>query len=133
MSNSMTIECQVHFSTEKKGAKKQIVSGPAPESPTGRLQRVTKLLALAIRFERLLKEGAVTDYAEVARLGHVTRARITQIMNLLLLAPDLQEEILFLPRVTGGRDPVCLRELQAIALEPDWKRQRAAWQDLSVS
>ncbi len=45
----------------------------------------------------LIREGVVTDYAELARLGHVTRARVTQIMNLLHLAPDIQETLLFLP------------------------------------
>ena len=35
----------------------------------------------------------------------VTRARMTQIMNLLNLAPDIQEELLLLPPVTEGRDP----------------------------
>ncbi len=61
-------------------------------------------MALAIRFERLIQAGEVADYAELARLGHVTRARITQIMNLRLLAPDIQERLLFLPRIEGGRE-----------------------------
>jgi hypothetical protein len=47
----------------------------------------------------------VTDYADLARLGHVTRARVTQIMNLLNLAPDIQEELVFLPKTIRGRDP----------------------------
>jgi hypothetical protein len=81
-------------------------------------------MALAIRFDRLIRAGEVADYAELARLGHVTRARVTQIMNLLMLAPDIQEQILFLPRVLGGRDPIHLRQLQPIALIPDWRKQR---------
>jgi hypothetical protein len=47
----------------------------------------------------------------LADLGHVTRARVCQIMNLLQLAPDIQEAILFLPRVEGGRDPIKERRL----------------------
>lgn len=47
------------------------------------------------------------DYADLARLGHVTRPRLTQIMELFLLAPDIQEEILFLPAVTSGDDLIC--------------------------
>jgi len=39
-------------------------------------------------------QGEMRDYADVARLGYVTRARLTQIMNLLLLAPDIQEALL---------------------------------------
>lgn len=73
----------------------------------------------------------MADYAELAQLAHVTRARITQIMNLLMLAPDIQEAILFLPRVERGRDPIHLRQLQPIALVPDWRKQRKLWQNLS--
>lgn len=54
-------------------------------------------MALAIRLEGSISEGIVADQAELARRGHVTRARLTQIMNLLGLAPEIQEEILFLP------------------------------------
>ena len=59
------------------------------ESATGRVPRVARLLALAIRFEELVTGGVVKNYAELARLGYVSRARVTQIMNLLQLAPDL--------------------------------------------
>jgi hypothetical protein len=60
----------------------------------------------------------------LARLGNVTRARITQIMNLLSLAPDIQEALLFLPSVEQGRAPVILADLQPIAALADWTRQR---------
>ena len=101
---------------------------PAP--PPGRVPRITKLMALAIRFEHLLATGAVRDQTELAELGHITRARVTQIMNLLHLAPAIQEEILFLPRVTKGRDPLAERNLRAITAAPDWQRQRAMWEKL---
>jgi hypothetical protein len=65
-------------------------------------------MALAIRFERLLRDSQVASYAELGRLGHVTRARVSQIMNLLYLAPDIQEAVLFLPRTERGRAPVIL-------------------------
>ena len=84
-------------------------------------------MALAIRFEQLIRTGEVADYAELARLGHVTRARITQIMNLLLLAPDIQEQLLFLPRIEGGKERIHLRQLQPIAAVPDWRKQRHLW------
>ncbi len=74
--------------------------------PNGRVPRVARLLALALRFEELVRAGVVADYAEVARLGRVSRARLTQIMNLLDLAPDIQEAILFLPASSlGTRHP----------------------------
>ena len=65
--------------------------------------------------------GQVKDYAELARLGHVSRARITQIMNLLLLAPDIQEEILFLPKTVAGHDPIKLKRVLPCAHITDWR------------
>ena len=62
-------------------------------------------MALAIRFDQLIRDGVLADQAEIAKLGRVSRARLTQIMNLLNLAPSIQEEILFLPgehAVTGN-------------------------------
>jgi hypothetical protein len=87
-------------------------------------------MALAIRFERLLRDGVVASYTELAALGHVTRPRVSQIMNLLQLAPDIQEEILFLPRTVRGRDPLQLRQLQPIAAVLDWRKQRQLWREL---
>lgn len=98
--------------------------------PPGRVPRVSKLLALAIRFDGLLRSGQVRDFAEIARLGHVTRARVSQIMNLLHLAPDIQEEILFLPRVEAGDDPVTERHLRPITRLYDWGDQRRKWREL---
>jgi hypothetical protein len=88
-------------------------------------------MALAIRFDGLIRDGVVTDQAELARLGHVTRARLTQIMNLLHLAPDIQETLLFLPRVERGTDPVQERQLRPIAAVPDWQKQRRMWKQLT--
>ena len=101
---------------------------PAP--PPGRVPRITKLMALAIRFEHLLATGAVRDQTELAELGHITRARVTQIMNLLHLAPAIQEEILCLPRVTKGRDPIAERNLRSVIHEVDWDRQKGLWRRL---
>ena len=123
---SLTIEADIHFVRRGRGSRRVMEFGPAPirDQPSGRIPRIARLMALAIRFDRLIRAGEVADYAELARLGHVTRARVTQIMNLLMLAPDIQEQILFLPRVLGGRDPIHLRQLQPIALIPDWRKQR---------
>ena len=71
-----------------------------------------------------IRDHVVGDQAELARPGHVTRARLTQIMNLLSLATDVQEALLFLPRVGRDEDPVTERELRPIAAEPDWRKQR---------
>ena len=101
----------------------------AATTNTGKLPRVTRLMALAIKFDGLIRGGAVRDYADLARLGRVTRARLTQIMNLLLLAPDIQEQILFMPRTMSGRDPVSERSLRRITAIVRWDRQRNAWRE----
>jgi len=84
-------------------------------------------MALAIRFEGLLRDGVVSDQSELARLAKVTQPRMTQIMNLLHLAADIQEEILFLPAVTSGRDPIHERMLRPVAAEISWDKQREMW------
>lgn len=69
----------------------------------------------------------VTNYAELARLGNVTRARVTQIMNLLMLAPAIQEKLLFLPRLEQGRGEVCLSDLQRVVATIEWREQWALY------
>lgn len=135
MIKPLTVEADIHFERRGRGSRRVLESGtdPAADRPVGRLARVTRLMALAIRFDKLIQAGEVADYSELARVGHVTRARVTQIMNLLMLAPDIQEEILFLSRVTRGRDPIHLRQLQPIALVPDWRKQRRLWVALRSS
>ena len=94
MTRPITVECNIHFRRLGRGSRKQICAGEAPpKPPAGRVPRLSRLMALAIRMDRLVRSGDVAGYAELARLGHVTRARITQVMNLSLLAPDIQEEI----------------------------------------
>src|SRR3954454_6827143 len=130
---TLTFKTQVHFHRAEKGAM-EMRRGDAPAlppAPTGRVPKIARLMALAIRFDRLLARGEVKDYAELARLGHVTRARVTQIMNLLQLAPDIQEQILFLPEVEGGRDPVKEWQVRPIAAEADWGRQRGMWRGMN--
>jgi hypothetical protein len=90
-------------------------------------------MALALRFETQVRTGVLPSYAEVAALGHVTRARVSQIMNLVNLAPDIQEALLHLPRTERGRDPIILRDLQRIASVIDWRRQRRLWQELATA
>jgi hypothetical protein len=84
-------------------------------------------MALAIRFDGLLREDKVRDYAELARLGHVTRARMTQIMKLLDLATDIQEQILFLPPIKGLNE----RNLRRIVCRIDWDEQRRMFQKIT--
>jgi DNA-binding protein HU-beta len=82
------------------------------------------MMALAIHLRELVDNGQVCDYTALAELGHVSRARITQIMDLTLLAPDIQEALLFLPKIEKGRDRLNERMLRGIAAESVWARQR---------
>lgn len=118
-----TVRRKINFHTERRRRQQQVKS----PRKKGRVPRVARLMALAIRLDELIQSGAVADQAELARVGHVTRARLTQIMNLLQLAPDIQEEILFLPVTVRGRDAVTERDLRPVAALADWKKQRRTW------
>lgn len=125
----ITTDHQIHFRAGGY-SKKRIASGKAKPKPAARVPRVAKLMALAIRLDQLIRDSVVADQAELARLGHVSRARLTQVLNLLCLAPTIQEEILFLPPTEQGRDPVIERDLRPIAATPSWEKQRRMWQRL---
>ena len=129
----ITTHSTIHFARALRG-RKELRCGEAPPAPPppvfGRVARIARLMALAIRMQRLIDSGEVRNYAELAQLGHVTRARMTQLMNLLNLAPDIQEDILFLPPVETGRDPIRELQLRPITLVPDWRKQRRMWKQL---
>ncbi|QOJ01904.1 MAG: hypothetical protein HRU70_10535 [Phycisphaeraceae bacterium] len=130
--DEVTIEFPVHF-TRGAAGRKEVNVGPEPVVPAverGCVPRVARLMALAIRFEDLVRRGEVDSHADLARLGQVTRARISQIMDLLCLAPDIQEEILFLPLIERERDAISEHELRVVSAVADWREQRRAWQRL---
>ena len=133
MTRPLTFESDVHFRRGGRGGRRQMAAGREPAPTTlapGRVPRVARLAALAVRFEEQGRRGAPSRYAELAELGHVSRARISQIMNLLNLAPDILEALLFLPWTERGRDPIHLRLLQPIASTFDWRKQRRLWEEL---
>jgi hypothetical protein len=88
--------------------------------------RVARLLAMAHDIERKIRAGVFKDYADVARQHGLTRARVTQVMNLLLLAPDIQTEILGMV-VRPGREPLTERQLRAVVNTVVWSEQRTVW------
>ncbi len=122
-----------HIQTGNRG-RKRIHDGKraeAVEIPLGRTPRIARLMALAIHFEEKIRSGGVSDFGEIARLGQVTRPRITQIMNLLLLAPDIQEELLALPMSVVGKDLVTEKKLRQIVALVAWDDQRRAWRRIA--
>ena len=92
--------------------------------------RVARLLALAHAVEARIRSGEHRDMADAARKLGLTRARLTQVSNLLLLAPEIQDAILTWPPITEGRDPVTERSLRTILAVPVWERQVPAWSQL---
>jgi hypothetical protein len=130
MMQGLTITKQIHFRCAKRGRKVIEEGAVARTADLGRVPRVSRLMALAIHMDDLVRRGEVANYADLARLAHVSRARITQIMNLLHLAPDIQEAILNLPDSRGGRDPIREKMVRPISSVPDWRKQRAMWRDL---
>jgi hypothetical protein len=109
-------------------------SRPAPPLAkvpvVGRTPRITLLLAFAHQLDAQIRSGVYDDLADAARKLGLTRARVTQILNLTLLAPAIQEEILAMQLVIVGRDPISERTLRPIAAETDWNEQRALWMRL---
>jgi hypothetical protein len=122
----ITIERKVHFGHGRR-SRKELRVGEAKATTTGRVPRVSRIMALAIKFDGLIRDGVVKDQAKLARLGHVSRARLTQIMDLLLLAPDIQEAVLFLPNVTRRHQTIIENQLRSIAAVPSWGKQRQMW------
>jgi len=107
---------------------------PPPRSPKekGKLQTATVRLARAHRLQRLIEQKKPATYRELAKMMRLTRPRITQLLDLLFLAPDIQERILYLPRTPNGRGPLTERDLQIIAAEPLWAAQRKLLADLEA-
>src|SRR5687768_15458907 len=130
--STLTQQYDFHVETGRKGLHRMRIGPGTEDLPTGRVPRVSKLMALAIRFDGLVQDGQIESYAALARLGHVTPARITQIMGLLNLAPDIIESLLHLPMVEEGRDPLKLQDLFPMAGMLDWKKQRVTWKRLTA-
>jgi hypothetical protein len=91
-----------------------------------RIPRITRLMALAIKLQDMVDGGEIRDYAELARLGYVSRARITQIMNLINLAPDIQQELLSPDGVTKVT-VLGERKLRKVTALVSWHDQRRLW------
>ena len=127
--NLPRVEFKVHFRSGHCG-RRQLGEGPTlttPDGPNGELPRLTRLLALAHRWNRLIEEGVVANRAEIAATMGLSRARVTQIMDLLYLAPDIQEEILLPPNGEKPELNVPDRAMRPITRIPDWDIQRRMW------
>ena len=122
--SAVEIQFRLHATGRSPGK-----TGPsdAPLSRSGHLPRVTHVIALAIHFQDMIQRGEARDYADLARLGCLTRERMSQIMELVWLAPDIQQEILQFPPTATARFPISEVALRKLAHLLSWADQRAAW------
>ena len=124
----ITVKRKVDLGREAHGRRRVATTTPKTvDVEPGRIPRISRLMALAIRLDELLRSGEIVGIGELARLSHVTQPRMSQILNLTLLAPDIQEELLFLPRVESGKPPIHEKMLRPISAEVDWGKQREMW------
>lgn len=130
MQESKTFEIEFHLEPGVRA-----IDRPASEEPNGcsvrrrfdRYPRIVQVVALAIHFQDMLDRGEVRNHADLARLGCISRERMSQIMMLAWLAPDIQQAVLSLPKTPGGRFPVSQTTLRSIARPPVWEEQRRRW------
>ena len=133
MSTPLRIEGTLPLRRHRRtsGPKGHDSGSPATQSlPLARIPRIARLMALARHIDELVRSGTVCSYAAAARLSHVSQARMSQIMNLLNLAPDLQEQLLFLHCPARGRAAPVLRQVLNVAAALDWDEQRRRWRQL---
>jgi hypothetical protein len=117
---------EIQFQLRPKPRPAHEAARPEPRSQ-GRLPQVTRVLALAIHVDEMIRSGDAKDYADVARQTCLCRERVSQIARLDYLAPDIQMELLYLPPVPTGRYPVSETALRTIANLLSWADQRREW------
>jgi hypothetical protein len=125
-----TVVRPIHFVRRGKSTKAVSAPDAAPKVLPSRVPRVARLMALAIHFDGMLRKGVVADQSELAEICNVTQPRMTQIMNLLHLAPDIQERLLFFPPAPVGRDQLTERHLRSLVATDRWDSQRVLWNKL---
>ena len=106
------------------------VAPPAPEVPAERPLQVARMLAVAHAMAALLDAGRVPNAAELAQRLGFSRARVSQLLDLTLLAPAIQAELLALTTETG-RDPISERELRSVLRHRCWVDQQQAFDQLA--
>jgi len=114
----------------------QIVSAlPAPcgtpvRSKEPSTPHVVVLLQKALEWQRQLDAGEVSAKAEIARREGISRARVTQIMAMLQLAPEIQQHVLSMPDALQA-SAITERALRPIARLDGLADQKAEFQQLS--
>lgn len=126
-----TLVFKVHLGRSTHG-QLEMHAGEAPSVPPPAKvpARIARLVALAHHLDGMVRSGVAPDYAALAAVGHVTTARVSQYMGLLLLAPDIQERLLDMVKPDMGREPIGEQNLRPVVAEPDWAKQRVLFEQL---
>jgi hypothetical protein len=131
MSQHGSIEIQFAFRPKRKTYPRPALPHNPKEGAVApfaeRPPRVSQVLALAIQLQEMLSQGEVRNCADLARFGGLTRERISQIMKLNWLAPDIQIEVLHLRPTPGARGLVSEVAVRGIAVRLSWAEQRELW------
>jgi len=98
-----------------------------PQKP--KTPRVVELLQMAMEWQRQLDAGEMETQAAIARREGLTRARVTQIMAMLRLAPEIRKHILAMPEMVG-RPGISERALRPITQIGDSGEQLARLRSL---
>ena len=125
MNPKAPLEIQFSLRTKLRDASEQ--TEQIPSRRLGRLPRITQVLALAIHLEDMIRRDEAKDYADLGRLSCLCRERISQIIRLTYLSPEIQVELLYLPPTTRGRFPISETAVRKIANLLAWEDQRRAW------
>jgi len=131
---SKTFEIEFNLKPGVRAIDRQSGEKPKQEAARRRFDRyprIVQVVALAIHFQDMLDRGEVRNHTDLARLGCISRERMSQIMMLAWLAPDIQQEVLGLPKTRGGRFPVSETALRLVARLPAWEVQRERWEELA--
>ena len=125
-----TRELRYRFEQAGPARQRRMLASSEPMRYGAPLPRITRLMALAVYWDDRLRQCLELDGGTLARLGRVSRSRITQILNLLQLAPDIQERLLRLPPLETGREPITEKSIRQLASDYDWERQRERFEAL---
>jgi hypothetical protein len=109
---------------------RKLAAVTTPTLRQGSLPRISRALALALHFQQMIERGEVRTYTDLARLAAVSKERISQLMMLNWLAPDIQDAVLNLPPTFAGRFPISETKMREIAKQPNWAEQRSRWAEL---
>ena len=126
---AVTVSCKFHRARRRHSVALKKGPRPPPPKTVRRPAKIARLLAEAHQIQRDIDAGEIEDQARAAERLSVTRARVTQLMKLLSLAPDIQEQLLFMEAV-DGLEPMTERRLRPVTAHASWAGQRGVWKGI---